>query len=149
LKEFGVVTEVNKDKVQIKVNRRTACGNCKACGMTDDQKEHLFELTNTIGASVGDTVVLEMKSRGFLGAVSILYGVPLIALISGVAVGSFISKIVNELWDPSILGAIGGAFFVAIAFYLVSKYEKVASKNRTYIPVITGFKEDNKLEEDV
>lgn len=147
MKEFGVVTRSDRDKIEVKVDRRSACGDCRACGMTEQEREHVFELANTVGAGVGDTVVLEMKAKGFLRAVSILYGVPLIALIVGVAAGSFISKFLNEAWNPSVLGALGGLVAVCAAFLGVAKYEKIASKNRTYTPVVTGFKEDEDTED--
>ena len=63
MKEFGVVTRADRDKIEVKVDRRSACGDCRACGMTEQEREHVFELANTVGAGVGDTVVLEMKAQ--------------------------------------------------------------------------------------
>ncbi len=142
MKEFGVVTRADRDKIEVKVDRRSTCGSCRSCDMMEQEEKHVFELPNTVGADVGDTVVLEMKSKGFLRAVSILYGVPLIALIIGVTLGSFISGLLNEEWDPSVLGALGGLLSVCGAFYGVARYERVACRNRTYTPVVTGFKGD-------
>ena len=70
----------------------------------------------------------------------------MIALIVGVAAGSFISKFLNEAWNPAVLGALGGLVAVCAAFLGVAKYEKIASKNRTYTPIVTGFKEDEDIE---
>lgn len=73
MKEFGVVTRADRDKIEVKVDRRSACGDCRACGMTEQEREHVFELANTVGAGVGDTVVLEMKAKGiFKGCVHIV-----------------------------------------------------------------------------
>ena len=63
MKEFGVVTRADRDKIEVKVDRRSACGDCRACGMTEQEREHVFELANTVGAGAVSYTHLDVYKR--------------------------------------------------------------------------------------
>jgi len=73
VRETGIVVEVLGDKARVCFQRSSACGKCGACGMTDDQKEIVFEAANEAEASVGDHVWVELPDRKVLHAATLAY----------------------------------------------------------------------------
>lgn len=85
--QIGVVIELNGDKAKLRFKRSKACANCKVC-MSAGAEHAIVEIQNTIGAKVGDSVEIMLHSRNIVKASVIAYGIPLILLLLGVALGS-------------------------------------------------------------
>ena len=83
----GLVTEIKEDLAIVKIHRREACGECRAClsGMTE--KDMDIEAKNLCDAEVGDWVELELQDNAFFNAVMIMYGLPFLGLIAGIVLG--------------------------------------------------------------
>lgn len=118
MRQIGVVREVNEGVAIVEVSRKSACegchaaadGECSACVSFGDKKT-TARADNSIGAKVGDRVVLETNS----GTV-ILYAaaVFLFPLVLGIA-GYFALGALNFAAAPYI-GALCG---FALAFVIV------------------------------
>lgn len=82
----GVVVElVGTDAVVQFSCSSEKCGHCKACsGFGGDQAKSIT-LRNSIGAGVGEIVAIDMPERSLLGATAILYIIPLLLLLTGMA----------------------------------------------------------------
>ena len=116
MKNYGVITEISKDKAKIKVVRDSACGdNCANCGGCDF-KNHFTEADiNTdflYTPSVGDNVEISVSDKTFYLYSILGYGIFTLFLAIGCVVGYMTTK--SE--DASVLGAFSGLF---IAFLLV------------------------------
>ena len=96
LSAVGTVHEIKGDKAAVVFKRSKACGDCHACASFGDGNS-VIELENTLGAKVGDRVRIELHSGAVFKASLILYGIPLIALLLGVLLGSRISDLVGAL----------------------------------------------------
>jgi len=125
--EEGIVKEVRSGKIIVNVERRAACGSCKACGMTETSAMEI-EFANTIGAKVGDKVRLDINDAVFWKGVILFYGAPLAALMFGIWAG-------REIWAAEIASAIAGISAMALVFFLVSKGSKKGTDK--YKPKIT------------
>ena len=109
LRTVGTVTELNGNKAKVVFTRSKACGDCHACvSFGSDQAE--TELANTLGAKVGDRV---------------MYGIPLVALLAGVLIGSFISDLFTAVFG------IGAA---VIAFLIIRLFEPKFKKMGKFDP---------------
>lgn len=88
--EKGVVVELNGELAVIKMMRSEACAKCRACVAGMSEKEMSIVAENACGAQVGDWVEMELRENGFYKAVLIMYGIPLIGLVSGILAGYFL-----------------------------------------------------------
>lgn len=136
MKECGVVLKVMDQKAVVNIKRRSACGQCKACEMgRSDVKEMNVIAKNEIGAEVDDNVNIIMDTPDVLRAAVIVYVIPLIALVTGVALGSFVAEKLDLQADW--IGIITGIIFLAVSYLYVRKLDKKLEATKKYEPVIT------------
>lgn len=121
--EIGQVIALDKGMATVVFDRHGACARCKACGMfAENQKKVSITLPAPRDVQVNDWVRLTVTDSYYLGSVLLLYGLPCLALILGVALGF-------SLWGPQGQGwaALLG-FAMTAAVYLA-----VRSQNRRLI----------------
>lgn len=136
MKECGVVLEVMDQKAVVNIKRRSACGHCKSCEMgRSDVKELNVIAKNEIGAKIDDNVNIIMDTPDVLKAALIVYVIPLIALVIGVALGTFLAKKLNL--EADLIGIITGLIFLAPSYLIVRKMDKKLEVTKKYEPIIT------------
>ena len=78
---FGRIESIKGDIAVVLIQRGRMCGeNCSSCGMCGGAKTKITA-KNTIGANVGDSVVLSVPTSKGLKATLLVYGVPVCILI--------------------------------------------------------------------
>lgn len=83
MREDGIVTEVTGDICRVSVKRKSACGeNCASCKATCSAREHICEAINSVGAKVGDRVVLETDSKKVLKSAFLVYILPILVFLT-------------------------------------------------------------------
>lgn len=124
LSAVGTVHEIKGDQATIVFKRSKACGDCHACASFGDGNS-VIELENTLGAKVGDRVRIELHSGAVFKASLILYGIPLIALLLGVVLGSRISD---------LAGALIGIGAAAAALIAIPLFEPRIRRKHSFDP---------------
>lgn len=125
--ETGEIKKVTKSGwCTVRFPRKTACENCNMCLKSRDEMFVELKLKNTLGASEGDTVSVEVGDRAVVSASFIVYLIPLALL--GIALG------VTSIWkDLAVsLGAAGGALI--IGFGIVSLIDKKVKEKKGFAP---------------
>lgn len=117
----------------------TACGNC-AFGQ---KKQIRYEVQNPINAQIGDLVTLEMETKSLLSAVLIIYLLPLINLLIGYGLGSWINSRL-EIWPGEGLAIISGLLFLALTFVLVRILDQRLAKKSNFRPQIKSIVDQSK-----
>ena len=111
----AIVTKVlPNDMAEVAVARTTACGgNCGSCESCIFQSELKTIARNTIGARIGQKVVIESKSSKIYGAAILVYIMPLILFMAAYAL-AYVSGAGEGLCIAiSFLGlALGAAIMV-------------------------------------
>ena len=111
----AIVTKVlPNDMAEVAVARTTACGgNCGSCESCIFQNELKTVARNTIGARIGQKVVIESKSSKIYGAALLVYIMPLILFMAAYAL-AYVSGAGEGLCIAiSFLGlALGAAIMV-------------------------------------
>ena len=128
---------INRDDgtAQVLVIRESACsGDCHKCSGCGAAKESLlFDAVNSIGASVGDMVIVRSESGPVLKGAAVLYMVPLLLFFVGYFIG----------------GGWGGGIGFLAGIAIAALYDrKVAAKQNT-VYTISGFahtKGDNNVD---
>lgn len=142
----GLVHDVKGDLVFATIERKEACGECRACfaGMTKHEMD--IEAKNLCDAEIGDWVELELQDNAFFHAVVIMYGLPFLGFISGILLGYLaVPKVlpwINEAFASVVLGALG--IFIA---YLWIRSQQDRWESGKYRPLAVKIVEED--EEDV
>ncbi len=115
--EIGQVVEVMDGEVKVKLLRKEACAKCGACTAGLDSKDMFIDAANMAKAREGEWVEIQLEESNFLKAVAIMYGIPLIGLLAGLALGSvmgalFIPRFADMLAIVLGLGGAGLSFVV-------------------------------------
>lgn len=141
--EKGLVTNVKGEYAIVRLIRQEACAKCRGCiaGMTE--KEMFLEAENACDASIGDWVLIDLRDNGFLHAVLIMYGIPLIGLMVGLLVGYFgISPILGFTegtrdFFSFALGVVG----TLLCYLWIKKNDARWETSKKYRPIAIGITE--------
>jgi sigma-E factor negative regulatory protein RseC len=135
--EEGIVSRVDLSGTWVKTLRSDACDSCSSkgtCHTLGGGREMEVSAINSIGARVGDRVVLKMDTAAFLKGTFLVYMFPILLLVGGAALGEWISR-GSEPQSPlsSILFGIGGLAFGLILMKMIASR---LSKRDDYRPHI-------------
>lgn len=134
--EKGFVTAVNGDSVTLRMKRQEACAKCRACVAGLSEKDMILEARNMCGATVNDWVEVELTNDGFLFAVGIMYGIPLVALLSGVILGNFVLAPILSFINADVVSFFTGIIFTGISYlWIRSKEDRWKEKKITPMAV--------------
>lgn len=89
----GIVEELYENNAKVQIQRATSCGeNCANCGGCKKTSSYA-NVTNDLGADVGDTVKIELETGKVLLVSFTVYILPLIFFIVGIAIGNLLCGI--------------------------------------------------------
>ncbi|MCK9284233.1 MAG: SoxR reducing system RseC family protein [Rhodocyclaceae bacterium] len=117
----GIVREVRDGMLAVEVRPQIGCGRCQepgGCGgnvLTTGDRVRNYRLPNTIGAVVGERVLLGVDDGAILRGAMTVYGIPGASLIVGAALGAAIRG--GDV--AAMTGAVLGLMFGAAALYLL------------------------------
>ena len=137
----GLVNEVNGDLVLAKIQRKEACGECRACfsGMTKNEMD--IEAKNLCDAEIGDWVELELQENAFFNAVIIMYGLPFIGFIAGIVAGYFGLSKVLPMIHPALCSVVLGALGIVLCLAWI-KSQNPRWESGKYRPLATKIVEE-------
>jgi len=135
--EEGVVIRADASGTWVKTLRSDACDSCSSkgtCHSLGGGKEMEVSAINSIGARVGDRVVLKMDTLPFLKGTFLVYMFPILFLVGGAALGEWIG-LASDLHSPlvSILFGFGG---LSIGLVLMKMIANRLAKRDDYRPRI-------------
>ncbi len=117
----------------VQVVRASACGNdCAKCagGCSFEKQVVEAKARNPIGASPGDTVLVEGENRRLFSFAAAAYLVPLLLLFAGYGVGA-------AVFQNSALGAVcGGAFFAAGVAFACRLSRRVGARQEIFLEIV-------------
>lgn len=137
MREVGEVIDIKDRIATIKIKRTSSCGSCTACGMAKNQDEILLKVSNQLDANPGDLVELDLESMSVLKASAIVYIIPLLFLILGVAMGYWLAGRVSG--NPELYGAIGGILLTILSFIGIKAVDPILNKKGEYIPKMVSI----------
>jgi len=146
IEETGTVIEIKGPSTAVVLCQKGSfCEHCAAmdtCRMGADNQSMQVDAHNTLGAEVGDRVVLSVSSRNFLTSSFVVYIVPLLFMLVGGILGQFIGEELITGVSPQLLSALIGVAFLVGAF-LTIRVGSRALKNEHYLPRIVRILADD------
>lgn len=136
--EQGIVLRTDSGTAWVKTVRSSACEGCTAkgsCHGAGGEREMEVKAINSVGARVGDRIVLSLETASLLKVTFLIYVFPIVLLIVGAALGQTLAHRIG--FSPSGLSVLlGFAFFLTALFIIKGRANKMARKN-AYQPKIT------------
>lgn len=128
MKQTGIVFELNDDKAKIIVTRLGACGSsCESCSAhCGENKQEYINVKNDIGLKIGDRVEITTDSKAVLKYIALVYGLPLIFLISGVVIGMLLN--LKEMYSLLV-----GFVFMIVSFIFIKTIDNKNGSNHGFI----------------
>ena len=126
--QTAVVTKIlDRGAALVEVERKTACGgDCGSCGGTCSFKNKLSVMaSNSISASVGDSVVIESESSKIIGAAALVYLLPLLVFILGYSISSAAGMAEGTSIAVSVMSLAAGMVLTA-AISRMRKRKKIS-----------------------
>ena len=122
----GIVVSEMGEYSKVKLVRHTACGNCGACHLGDEQKDIMMIAKNAVHAKKGDLVEVSMATNSVLSAAFIMYVIPLAGLFIGLLLGQMLFA------GKDIMTAFLGLIFMGLTFVIIKLNDKRFLKNEKY-----------------
>lgn len=139
MKEIGLVVDIEDFNALVKIDRKTACENCKGCGLSStDGKSMIVHALNQANALKGDTVELDMETPNVLTAAFLIYTIPLIGLMFGILSSYGVMNLVGR--QSEALSLLIGIIFMGLAFLMIKKNESKIKKSQKFNPVVVSIK---------
>jgi sigma-E factor negative regulatory protein RseC len=118
--EEGIVIKVGERTAWVKTTRSSACKACgsrESCHAKEQGNAMEVEVTNPVGAEIGDRIVLYFETSSLLRAAFLLYVFPVLCMLAGAALGHWLS--LRHQLNPSLGSAAAGFFSLVLSFMLV------------------------------
>ena len=114
---------LRKGKLCAVIVRSEACGDCHACDFGKKEEMH-YPLTQG-NYKEGDKVTIEISDRALGRATLIAYGLPLLCLLIGLALGA---AFFNAEWAQALSALVS----LAAGWLIIRISEKKRSRNQMY-----------------
>ena len=125
LQQVGTATDIKGNKAIVMLRRATACGeSCGSCGGCETTIRKV-EAGNSVGAQVGQNVLMEMDDSRILIAAFLVYMVPIIMLFVGYVVGF-------SIFSKQGAGAASAIVFMLISFVIVKLIDRRLKDSSNY-----------------
>ncbi len=119
--EEGQVVDIAGNRARIRLSRNDSCRSCGLCHFGEGGGGMIMEMENGVGATTGDRVAVKLEERDPLSAAGLLFGLPLLALLSGAGAGWALAR---ALGLPPDGGAVlFSAGFLAGTIFLIRHRE--------------------------
>jgi len=135
--ETALVVARKGDVLDVVTTASAACASCGACSTGDDTGMRLSNVLDPLGASIGDTVEIEIPDRLRRQAALAIYVVPIAALLLGYLAGFLLGT--RAGFDPDLSGAAGGVLLVSGAFFGVRRAERALDRSGRSRPVVRAI----------
>jgi positive regulator of sigma E activity len=137
---IGIVIETTGQSARVSAPRRGVCEGCadrSACSFESslgEDKPEIVVVRNPIAAQPGQYVEFDLPGHAELKVSLLVWGVPLIGLITGAGVLASLHERLAMSQDSATL--LGAAVGCALAFLPVVLFDRLAAGKTGYVPSI-------------
>ncbi len=133
--ETGWVATIADGKAIVEIEKGSACAQCHAGCACDPEKSVIrIEANDPIGVHKDQRVQVSIPTGSAIRAAFVVYGIPLLALITGTLFGEYLGK---TFGIKNVLEILGGFCCLGLSLIFIRYYNNMFSQNRENQPVIT------------
>jgi len=131
MRQPGEITKVQNGMMEVTFCRPEACAACNAC--EGGKKEHSIWVRGE--GNVGEIAIVDMPDRMVVRASAIAYGMPLVCLLGGMALGHFVTG------GGDVGTAVGALLGLAAGMVLLKVTEKHRRGREEWSPKVVDILE--------
>lgn len=139
MKDKGLVVSIKGDFAQVEVT--CLIDSCQSCAARifckgENQSKGLLTVTNSLEASAGDEVEIEIPETKYSSSLILIFGSLLISSLLGMGAGYLLSPLLPL--SPQATSFLGLFFALIIAGIILYRHFRKKNEGRLY-PVITNI----------
>lgn len=143
MQEYATVVKTEKGVATLSVNKKDECSKCGMCLFPANARSIEFQAKNDVGASQGDTVLIQVKDQGKLTALILVFLVPLLLILLSSLIAQFV--IGQELWMLWLSLMSVTAWFLVLPL-IDKRLEKTKQFSTEIISIIKSNEKENENE---
>ncbi|MBW1954890.1 MAG: SoxR reducing system RseC family protein [Deltaproteobacteria bacterium] len=135
--EEGIVIDIRGETARVKTQKTGACESCSArtsCHAIGGGKEMEVDALNTVGARIGDRVVMGFETASLVKASFLLYVLPILCMIAGGFLGEEAAGIFGL--NPAFLSVLTAFLFLGLSFVFIRIKGNRMGRTESYRPKI-------------
>lgn len=143
IEEHAIVVSVSGDSAMLEVVRKKPCGLCgksRGCGISLWGKlfnhQSAFQANNSIGAKVGDSVIVGVDEQALLKGSMKIYGIPLLALLIGAFLALLFVPNGASAGVRDTYAVVGAAFGLVLSLIWLKGHAAGRTWHASHQPVI-------------
>lgn len=145
MEQYGLVTENKGETALVNLQRHLVCERCGRCGLLSGagKRDLIIEALNPINAEKGQRVLLESDDNQIILLSFMLYMVPILVLVAGIAL--WLTQIAPYLGlegRQELPAVAAGFILMGLVYYFIRIWDKRVKNNPRYKPVITSLIDD-------
>ncbi|EOD00650.1 SoxR reducing system RseC family protein [Caldisalinibacter kiritimatiensis] len=131
MEQVGFVSKVEGNKATVIVRRVTSCGDsCSTCSGSCSVPGLTVDIDNTIGAKKGDYVEVRTRTKTILKSAFLVYIIPLVLMVVGIALGIYVFKGLGFDNYESI-GLLTGLVALGISYVILRIVDNKIKRNNS------------------
>lgn len=142
IEEEGIVESIEGDIARVSILKKGACEQCAASGMCHPGDNEFMEAANPLNAQKGQKVKVVVAPQVYLKASIILYGIPMVALVTGAILAKNLALRWGYSAQSDLWAFIAGMACMGISFLFIRSYNNRVEKTQQYKPVIVEILSD-------
>ncbi|MEN6349937.1 MAG: SoxR reducing system RseC family protein [Syntrophomonas sp.] len=124
----GVVIESNGQTAKVRCSIHSDCENCGVC---PGNNAMIIDVTDEVGTTVGQQVLIDNKQTNVLMAAFMIFVLPLLSVGLGIYAGYYLSS--RLMISATLLMVIGGLIFGLLAIYVIRRFDKTLQSEKPNI----------------
>jgi sigma-E factor negative regulatory protein RseC len=131
------VITVRDGAVDVRVDKGKDCGGCSVCSKNSSGETVMQGVLDSLGATVGDMVDVEIPDTVRSKAAAAVFIVPVAAMLLGYLAGFLLGRWAGIV--PDVGGIIGALVAANIAVLGARRAERTLSSNERYVPRVNAI----------
>lgn len=133
MNQIGKIISIEDKMATVELERSSACAKCGICHLGETQILHI-DVENSINAQVGQRVLIAVGQGSVLKASSILYLIPLLALVGGIGLAYLLERLIGLPGNVDWWGIGIGLTLFFLAYVIIRLQEPALRSNPAYAP---------------
>ncbi|MDD4658922.1 MAG: SoxR reducing system RseC family protein [Eubacteriales bacterium] len=133
MNQIGKIISIEDKMATVELERSSACAKCGICHLGETQILHI-DVENSINAQVGQRVLIAVGQGSVLKASSILYLIPLLALVGGIGLAYLLERLIGLPGNADWWGIGFGLTLFFLAYVIIRLQEPALRSNPAYAP---------------
>ncbi len=146
MEERGIVINSGQGRARVRIQRSQNCEGCHGCLYQDAGEYVEADVHDPLGVAPGDRVCIETEGVNPAKASLLLFGVPIVLLFAGYAVGAALAPAIGLAGSGQGVGIGGAALFFAASFAIllpISRRQTAGTTMRSEIVEVLERQEEH------